>query len=41
MVLEAETPDGKRISATDQAAKLLAYLEQQGFLKGPQPAAAK
>ncbi|KAG2434052.1 hypothetical protein HXX76_007780 [Chlamydomonas incerta] len=35
VVLEAETADGKRISATDQARTLLDYLRSKGFLTGP------
>ncbi|KXZ55601.1 hypothetical protein GPECTOR_2g1151 [Gonium pectorale] len=35
VVLEAETPDGKRVSPQDQAAKLLEYLHSKGFLSGP------
>ncbi|GFR48858.1 hypothetical protein Agub_g10812 [Astrephomene gubernaculifera] len=35
VVLEAETPEGKRISPEEQAGKLLDYLRSKGFLAGP------
>ncbi|GIL79835.1 hypothetical protein Vretimale_12454 [Volvox reticuliferus] len=35
VVIEAETPEGKRISPQEQALQLLEFLKSKGFLTGP------